>query len=64
MIRSYIELMFLELMEAKGVEDEAGLENFYGWMVSILEEAVYDFKADAGWEEDEDAGWEEDDEDD
>lgn len=54
MTRRRLELMFLTLMEEKGVEDECGLEDFYGWVMGVLEEAVEDFKADAGWEGDED----------
>lgn len=54
MTKRRLEVMFLELMSEKGVEDECGLEDFYGWVVSALEDAVEDFKADAGWEDEDD----------
>lgn len=53
MTEKRLELIFLALMEEKGVEDKCGLEDFYGWVVSVLEDAVEDFKADTGWEEEE-----------
>lgn len=49
-----LELMFLELMDEKGVENEGMLNDFYDWVVDTLNYAVEDFKADAGWEDDED----------
>lgn len=49
-----VELIFLELMSEMGIEDDAGVGYFYAWASNILERACKDFKADAGWEDDED----------
>lgn len=49
-----LELFFLTLMEEKGVENEAMLVEFYDWVVDVLNYALEDYKADAGWEDDED----------
>lgn len=50
-----LELLFLTLMEEKGVENEAMLDDFYDWVTDTLAYACDDYKEDAGWnEEDED----------
>lgn len=47
-----LELFFITLMEEKGVETEGMLNDFYDWVVDTIAYACEDYKADAGWEED------------
>lgn len=49
-----LELIFLELMSEMGIENDDDIDAFYDRVTDVLKDACEDFKADAGWEEDED----------
>lgn len=46
-----LELFFLDLMDDKGIKNEAELRDFYEWVTDTLCYAYDEFIADAGWEE-------------